>query len=143
MGGDSRETWAADLESGTVNWLDESLPRDLHRRVRVLTYGYSTRLFSDAAIGLRNKATALTTHDDRALQYLPQALDIHSRRLTAQLTALRGVLAGTGQSFGSVMVWVVSWSRTYLWKLVQQWEHIKRIKLFNCRPVELFSLEPR
>jgi len=93
-----------------VNWLDEFLPRDLHRRVRVLTYGYSTRLFSDAAIGLRNKATALTTHDDRALQYLPQALDIHSRRLTVQLTALRGVagwdrpIIWIGHGVGGLMV---------------------------------------
>lgn len=86
------------------------LPKNIGCHARILSYGYSTRLFSDAEGGLRGEQTKQTPLGDRVLQYLPQALYLHSDRLLQQMTALRGDAARDrpivwiGHSLGGLIV---------------------------------------
>ena len=81
-------------------WLTDKLPTGLSRRARILTYRYSSQLFSSRSSSssssswrphggkdsLDDKASHL---DEFALRCLPQTVQIHSNVLLAQLTALR------------------------------------------------------
>ena len=73
-----------------MNWTKDLLPRSLRdptgrpKPIRVLSYGYSSRLFS----GSQNVPSAWPT-DGRFLKYLPQALFLHSIRLIEQLADSR------------------------------------------------------
>lgn len=73
-----------------MNWTKDLLPKDLkdqnglRRDIRVLTYGYSLRLFA-VSQGDRYGQSI----DERLLTYLPQALYLHSNRLIEQLADLK------------------------------------------------------
>jgi len=83
LGGDPVETWKSRKDGLAVNWTTDFLPKDIHqldgigKQVRVLTYGYSSKLFSGPQM------------DERVLKYLPQALYLHANRLIEQLAAER------------------------------------------------------
>ena len=73
-----------------MNWTKDLLPEHVkdqygfRRKIRVLTYGYSSRLFAGSLRGLYT-----TSLEGRLLRYLPQALYLHSDRLLEQLADLR------------------------------------------------------
>lgn len=91
LGGVRGETWTAAIRSKTkANWMTDMLPSRLDHRVRVLSYGYSLKLFSQSPRTLWGIETGPRRLDEEALRYLPQAVRIHSNRLLGQLAALRG-----------------------------------------------------
>ena len=73
-----------------MNWTKEFLsenmkdPNGLHKDIRVLTYGYSSKLFTGSQGG-----TSAQPMDSMVLKYLPQALYLHSNRLIEELADLR------------------------------------------------------
>ena len=73
-----------------MNWTKDLLPEHIkdqygfRRKTRVLTYGYSSRLFAGSLRGLYT-----TPLEGRLLRYLPQTLYLHSDRLLKQLADLR------------------------------------------------------
>lgn len=90
LGGDPVETWTSRNDRGAVNWTKDFLPENmegpdgLRRQIRVLSYGYSSKLFTALPNG-----TSAEPINARALLYLPQALYTHSQRLIQQLADLR------------------------------------------------------
>jgi hypothetical protein len=78
-----------------VNWTRDFLPNDIRelygvgKQVRVLTYGYSSKLFSGSQSGFFARSAKGTPLDARVLKYLPQALYLHANRLIEQLAAER------------------------------------------------------
>ena len=72
-----------------MNWTKDLLPKNIkdpqgHRRhIRVLTYGYSLRLFGGSQRGHYQQPI-----NERLMAYLPQALYLHSNRLIQQLADL-------------------------------------------------------
>lgn len=87
LGGDPIETWTSREGRKPVNWTTDLLPKEikgvlgLTTGIRVLSYGYSSKLFSGDQSG--------PTLDATVLRYLPQALYLHSNRLLEQLANLR------------------------------------------------------
>ena len=73
-----------------MNWTKDLLPKSLKdgqgspRNIRVLTYGYSLRLFMGSQPGRYQRPIY-----ERLLAYLPQALYLHSNRLIEQLADLK------------------------------------------------------
>lgn len=73
-----------------MNWTKDLLPEHVkdqygyRRKIRVLTYGYSSRLFAGSPRGLYTQPL-----EGRLLRYLPQALYLHSDSLLEQLADLR------------------------------------------------------
>ena len=73
-----------------MNWTKTLLPEHVkdqygfRGKTRVLTYGYSSRLFAGSLRGLYAQPL-----EGRLLRYLPQALYLHSYRLLEQLADLR------------------------------------------------------
>ena len=73
-----------------MNWTKDFLaenvkdPNGLHRDVRILTYGYSSRIFNGFTDGTDAQPMSPT-----ALYYLPQALFLHSTYLVQELADLR------------------------------------------------------
>ena len=89
-----RETWTAAIRSKTTtNWMTDVLPSGLSHRARILSYGYSSKLFSRSPRTLWGTEKRLSRLDENSLRYLPQTVQIHSNRLLEQLTALRGDVA--------------------------------------------------
>ncbi|KAL9619076.1 MAG: hypothetical protein Q9160_006252 [Pyrenula sp. 1 TL-2023] len=86
--GDPVETWTSRDGNGSVNWTKDLLPQDVEdqlgfrKDIRLLTYGYSSRLFT----GSDGEHLPL---DVRVLKYMPQALYLHSYGLIEQLAKLR------------------------------------------------------
>jgi len=90
LGGNPVGTWTSRNNGEPVNWTKDYLPAHVgkrsgrRRRIRVLTYGYSPKLFAGSQGGLFSKSW-----DAEVLKYLPQALYLHSSRLIEQLAEVR------------------------------------------------------
>ena len=110
LGGDRRETWVSDIKSKRVNGMTDLLPQDISHRARILSYTYSGRLFTDSKTGRWGQRPNPSRADDMVLQYLPQAIHLHSNRLLERLTVLRGDFARDraiiwiGHSLGGLIV---------------------------------------
>lgn len=83
LGGNSVETWTSQKHDNDLNWTVDLLPK-LRPCARILTYGYSSRLFT----GLQGERPT-QPFEQRTLRYLPQALYLHSHSLIKQLADLR------------------------------------------------------
>ena len=94
LGGERGGTWTAAIRSKKrTNWMTDMLPSRLGHRVRISSYGYSLKLFSQSPRTLWGIETGPGPLDKEALRYLPQAVRIHSNRLLGQLAVLRGDVA--------------------------------------------------
>ncbi|KUJ24267.1 uncharacterized protein LY89DRAFT_16754 [Mollisia scopiformis] len=95
LGGDPHETWCTRDTTKKVNWMTDLLPEDIRSTTpsRILTFGYSQRLFSIPSYGFLGKRTRPSILDNKVIKYLPQALYLHSKGLMEELTILRGEYA--------------------------------------------------
>ena len=101
--GDRRDTWNFSSKGHHVNWMTDLLPEDVksHKRVRILSYGYSPHLFSGARRTFRSHDANAKTLDKNALGYVPQAINVHSKRLLEQMSAKR-----TGKDRDRAIIWI-------------------------------------
>ena len=101
--GDRRETWTFSGKGKHVNWMTDLLPDglDKHKKIRVLSYGYSADLFSGARRTFRSHHQTSRILDKKALGYVPQAISIHSKRLLEQLSQKR-----RGKDRDRAIIWI-------------------------------------
>ncbi|KAL8783755.1 MAG: hypothetical protein Q9195_009293 [Heterodermia aff. obscurata] len=98
-----RETWTFSSKRDRVNWMTDLLPDDVesHKRSRILSYSYSPHLFSGARRTFVGHDVNAKTLDKKALGYVPQAINTHSKRLLEQLSAKR-----RGKDRDRAIIWV-------------------------------------
>lgn len=90
LGGHPSGTWTTTNQATRVNWMRDLLPKSLDKskQSRVLTYGYSSQLFSSSKSRFWGQMSR--SHDEKVMRHLPQVLQLHSRRLLEELTTSRG-----------------------------------------------------